>query len=160
MQRVQASTRSGSGNARMVSSRVQNVDGLFSDFSSLIVTKIRCRLKLKCDKSVPCSSCTRRGCPSICPNGTYSLICPFPGPVLPSSVTSPFSPHFLSYTLRMSMFNLLTRLYSSDACRKPRYRTRYTVRPYFISSRYGLSNSMLLASFLRTPTDFTIKSRG
>ncbi|PVG02740.1 hypothetical protein CPB86DRAFT_539731 [Serendipita vermifera] len=27
------------------------------------------RLKLKCDKSVPCSACIRRGCPSICPDG-------------------------------------------------------------------------------------------
>ncbi|KAJ3822412.1 fungal-specific transcription factor domain-containing protein [Lentinula raphanica] len=27
------------------------------------------RLKLKCDKIVPCSSCKRRGCSSICPNG-------------------------------------------------------------------------------------------
>ncbi|KAI0074277.1 hypothetical protein K474DRAFT_1601776 [Panus rudis PR-1116 ss-1] len=30
------------------------------------------RLKLKCDKSVPCSSCTRRGCASICPNGSLT----------------------------------------------------------------------------------------
>ncbi|KAF9469100.1 fungal-specific transcription factor domain-containing protein [Collybia nuda] len=30
------------------------------------------RLKLKCDKKLPCSSCTRRGCPSICPNGSLS----------------------------------------------------------------------------------------
>ncbi|KAI0049518.1 hypothetical protein FA95DRAFT_1588235 [Auriscalpium vulgare] len=28
------------------------------------------RLKLKCDKSVPCTSCRRRGCASICPNGS------------------------------------------------------------------------------------------
>ena len=27
------------------------------------------RLKLKCDKTVPCSSCQRRGCGSICPQG-------------------------------------------------------------------------------------------
>ncbi|KZT29531.1 hypothetical protein NEOLEDRAFT_1056777 [Neolentinus lepideus HHB14362 ss-1] len=27
------------------------------------------RLKLKCDKKVPCGSCERRGCPNICPNG-------------------------------------------------------------------------------------------
>ncbi|KII91782.1 hypothetical protein PLICRDRAFT_136237 [Plicaturopsis crispa FD-325 SS-3] len=30
----------------------------------------RCRLKLKCDKTVPCSSCSRRGCSEICPNGS------------------------------------------------------------------------------------------
>ncbi|KAJ6538867.1 fungal-specific transcription factor domain-containing protein [Mycena vulgaris] len=28
------------------------------------------RLKLKCDKKVPCGSCVRRGCDSICPTGT------------------------------------------------------------------------------------------
>ncbi|KAH6903168.1 hypothetical protein BKA70DRAFT_1301768 [Coprinopsis sp. MPI-PUGE-AT-0042] len=28
------------------------------------------RLKLKCDKTVPCSSCKRRGCSAICPNGS------------------------------------------------------------------------------------------
>ncbi|OCH83843.1 hypothetical protein OBBRIDRAFT_892109 [Obba rivulosa] len=30
------------------------------------------RLKLKCDKIVPCSSCKRRGCSSICPNGSLT----------------------------------------------------------------------------------------
>ncbi|KZT19140.1 hypothetical protein NEOLEDRAFT_1246038 [Neolentinus lepideus HHB14362 ss-1] len=30
------------------------------------------RLKLKCDKKLPCSSCERRGCPNICPNGTLA----------------------------------------------------------------------------------------
>ncbi|TFK25407.1 hypothetical protein FA15DRAFT_668474 [Coprinopsis marcescibilis] len=28
------------------------------------------RLKLKCDKTVPCASCKRRGCSAICPNGS------------------------------------------------------------------------------------------
>ncbi|GAA6024586.1 hypothetical protein JCM11491_000290 [Sporobolomyces phaffii] len=27
------------------------------------------RLKLKCDRTVPCSSCRRRGCPEVCPDG-------------------------------------------------------------------------------------------
>ena len=27
------------------------------------------RLKLKCDKKIPCGSCIRRGCTTICPNG-------------------------------------------------------------------------------------------
>ncbi|KAG1721461.1 hypothetical protein EDB19DRAFT_1898323 [Suillus lakei] len=31
------------------------------------------RLKLKCDKTVPCSSCKRRGCSAICPNGMFVL---------------------------------------------------------------------------------------
>ncbi|KAF9263295.1 hypothetical protein L218DRAFT_1077293 [Marasmius fiardii PR-910] len=30
------------------------------------------RLKLKCDKKTPCSSCVRRGCGSICPTGTLT----------------------------------------------------------------------------------------
>ncbi|KIY46632.1 hypothetical protein FISHEDRAFT_75449 [Fistulina hepatica ATCC 64428] len=30
------------------------------------------RLKLKCDKKIPCGSCIRRGCPSICPNGNLT----------------------------------------------------------------------------------------
>ncbi|KAI0741388.1 fungal-specific transcription factor domain-containing protein [Daedaleopsis nitida] len=30
------------------------------------------RLKLKCDKKTPCGSCVRRGCTSICPNGSLS----------------------------------------------------------------------------------------
>ncbi|KAF7325994.1 hypothetical protein MKEN_00450300 [Mycena kentingensis (nom. inval.)] len=30
------------------------------------------RLKLKCDKTLPCSSCVRRGCESICPCGVLS----------------------------------------------------------------------------------------
>src|SRR6266699_1184683 len=87
-------------------------------------------------------------------------IIPSPGSVLPASAISTSSQHILSYTLRVLMFNPLTRLYSSDVCRKPRYRTRYTVRPYSISSRYGLTNCMLLVLSLRTPTDFTIRSRG
>ncbi|KAJ7648523.1 fungal-specific transcription factor domain-containing protein [Mycena rosella] len=29
------------------------------------------RLKLKCDKSIPCASCVRRGCGETCPTGTY-----------------------------------------------------------------------------------------
>lgn len=29
-------------------------------------------LKLKCDKQVPCGSCARRGCQSICPNGVLT----------------------------------------------------------------------------------------
>ncbi|KAH8115272.1 hypothetical protein DFH11DRAFT_1588312 [Phellopilus nigrolimitatus] len=30
------------------------------------------RLKIKCDKQLPCSSCLRRGCASLCPNGSLS----------------------------------------------------------------------------------------
>ncbi|KAI0091551.1 fungal-specific transcription factor domain-containing protein [Irpex rosettiformis] len=30
------------------------------------------RLKLKCDKKIPCGSCVRRGCTTICPNGSLS----------------------------------------------------------------------------------------
>ncbi|KAL5487469.1 hypothetical protein ACEPAI_5577 [Sanghuangporus weigelae] len=30
------------------------------------------RHKLKCDKTIPCSTCVRKGCQSICPNGTLA----------------------------------------------------------------------------------------
>ncbi|TFK21657.1 hypothetical protein FA15DRAFT_672344 [Coprinopsis marcescibilis] len=30
------------------------------------------RLKIKCDKQVPCQSCVRRGCVALCPNGSLS----------------------------------------------------------------------------------------
>ncbi|KZV97528.1 hypothetical protein EXIGLDRAFT_730460 [Exidia glandulosa HHB12029] len=30
------------------------------------------RLKLKCDRKVPCSSCSKRGCGAVCPNGTLA----------------------------------------------------------------------------------------
>ncbi|KAK0209958.1 fungal-specific transcription factor domain-containing protein [Desarmillaria ectypa] len=30
------------------------------------------RLKIKCDKQIPCQSCQRRGCASLCPNGSLS----------------------------------------------------------------------------------------
>lgn len=30
------------------------------------------RLKIKCDKRLPCSSCLRRGCASLCPNGSLA----------------------------------------------------------------------------------------
>ncbi|KAH8997101.1 hypothetical protein EDB86DRAFT_2803568, partial [Lactarius hatsudake] len=30
------------------------------------------RLKIKCDKQIPCQSCQRRGCASLCPNGHLS----------------------------------------------------------------------------------------
>ncbi|KII83074.1 hypothetical protein PLICRDRAFT_47428 [Plicaturopsis crispa FD-325 SS-3] len=30
------------------------------------------RLKIKCDKTIPCQSCIRRGCATICPNGSLA----------------------------------------------------------------------------------------
>ncbi|KAA1467856.1 hypothetical protein DENSPDRAFT_833009 [Dentipellis sp. KUC8613] len=30
------------------------------------------RLKLRCDRKVPCETCTKRGCASVCPNGTLT----------------------------------------------------------------------------------------
>ncbi|KAF8235392.1 hypothetical protein L208DRAFT_1433902 [Tricholoma matsutake] len=30
------------------------------------------RLKIKCDKKIPCQSCQRRGCATLCPNGSLS----------------------------------------------------------------------------------------
>lgn len=30
------------------------------------------RLKIKCDKQIPCQSCVRRGCSALCPNGALA----------------------------------------------------------------------------------------
>ncbi|KAI1791248.1 hypothetical protein LXA43DRAFT_432665 [Ganoderma leucocontextum] len=30
------------------------------------------RLKLRCDRKVPCETCTKRGCAALCPEGTFS----------------------------------------------------------------------------------------
>jgi len=45
------------------------------------------RLKLKCDRVVPCASCTRRGCESICPNGE----------IQPSTTSTHPDPHMLDH---------------------------------------------------------------
>jgi hypothetical protein len=48
-----------------------------SDSGSDYIGELSCaecrRLKLKRDKKIPCSSCVRRGCESICPLGTFFL---------------------------------------------------------------------------------------
>ena len=31
------------------------------------------RLKLRCDRGIPCGSCVKRGCGAICPDGTHQL---------------------------------------------------------------------------------------
>ncbi|KAK1218516.1 hypothetical protein PQX77_018842 [Marasmius sp. AFHP31] len=36
------------------------------------VAHSKTRLKLRCDKKIPCSSCVRRGCRSVCPTGTLT----------------------------------------------------------------------------------------
>jgi hypothetical protein len=33
------------------------------------------RLKLRCDRAIPCGSCVKRGCAAICPDGVQSLPC-------------------------------------------------------------------------------------
>ncbi|KAI0792134.1 hypothetical protein C8Q75DRAFT_754608 [Abortiporus biennis] len=32
------------------------------------------RSKLKCDRKIPCDTCTRRGCANICPNGQQPAV--------------------------------------------------------------------------------------
>ncbi|KAF8884213.1 hypothetical protein CPB84DRAFT_172899 [Gymnopilus junonius] len=31
------------------------------------------RLKIRCDRTIPCSTCVKRGCGALCPNGDFSL---------------------------------------------------------------------------------------
>ncbi|KAK0220929.1 hypothetical protein EDD85DRAFT_983666 [Armillaria nabsnona] len=49
--------------------RVQDKESKRSQ-GRLSCAECRYVLKLKCDKTVPCSSCKRRGCSAICPNGS------------------------------------------------------------------------------------------
>lgn len=172
MRQPRASTRSGSGSARMALLHAQNADGPFLSLSSLIrpneLGLPRPRLKLKCDKSVPCSSCMRRGCASICPNGMSSLKSSSASLVLSvqtSTATVLIStsyPYLLLHPIRAFIFYIPINIYSLTLCRKPRYRTRNTVRPlhiYPLGSCHGSLNYTFPVSSLQTPTDCTTRSR-
>lgn len=58
------------GDELLATSRVQSADG-----TSPILSTSKCRphipyrCRIRCDKKVPCGSCTRRGCVTLCPNG-------------------------------------------------------------------------------------------
>ena len=52
-------------------SPVQSVDGNGPLPFIRIPTHIRRRLKLRCDRHVPCGSCVKRGCGAICPDGMH-----------------------------------------------------------------------------------------
>ncbi|OAX37130.1 hypothetical protein K503DRAFT_771795 [Rhizopogon vinicolor AM-OR11-026] len=61
------------GNARHDSREVQKAMDKEQKRSRGAMSCAECRrLKLKCDKTVPCSSCKRRGCSAICPNGSLT----------------------------------------------------------------------------------------
>ncbi|KAF8076284.1 fungal-specific transcription factor domain-containing protein [Lyophyllum atratum] len=61
------------GSTHRVSRKVTSDDEIDIRRSRGEISCAECRrLKLKCDKKLPCGSCTRRGCPSICPNGSLS----------------------------------------------------------------------------------------
>ncbi|KAH6901766.1 hypothetical protein BKA70DRAFT_1308535 [Coprinopsis sp. MPI-PUGE-AT-0042] len=51
-------------------------DGTHARELELKRTRGRCaecrRLKIKCDKQIPCQSCVRRGCVTLCPNGSLA----------------------------------------------------------------------------------------
>ncbi|KAL5483077.1 hypothetical protein ACEPAI_8306 [Sanghuangporus weigelae] len=49
------------------------------------------RHKLKCDKAIPCSTCVRKGCQSICPNGTLA----------PTHGTRPSAPDAAAYDTKI-----------------------------------------------------------
>ncbi|KAL5512538.1 hypothetical protein ACEPAG_3191 [Sanghuangporus baumii] len=49
------------------------------------------RHKLKCDKAIPCSTCVRKGCQSICPNGTLA----------PTHGTRPSAPDAAAYDAKI-----------------------------------------------------------
>jgi len=48
---------------------LQSPFSFLSPFSNILVF----RLKLRCDRGIPCGSCTKRGCGAICPDGNLIL---------------------------------------------------------------------------------------
>ncbi|OCB91784.1 hypothetical protein A7U60_g956 [Sanghuangporus baumii] len=59
------------------------------------------RHKLKCDKAIPCSTCVRKGCQSICPNGTLA----------PTHGTRPSAPDAVAYDTKiMELSNRIRQL--------------------------------------------------
>ncbi|KAF8900215.1 hypothetical protein CPB85DRAFT_1439660 [Mucidula mucida] len=55
----------------MTSANQSGTDASTSNRKSQTISCAECRrLKLKCDRVFPCSSCIRRGCANLCPNGT------------------------------------------------------------------------------------------
>ncbi|KAL5504537.1 hypothetical protein ACEPAH_7198 [Sanghuangporus vaninii] len=59
------------------------------------------RHKLKCDKAIPCSTCVRKGCQSICPNGTLA----------PTHGTRPTAPDAVLYDTKiMELSNRIRQL--------------------------------------------------
>ena len=53
-------------------SAVLNAEGMASNFrfdtTYSEITFLVSRLKLRCDRAIPCSSCVKRGCGAICPD--------------------------------------------------------------------------------------------
>ena len=55
-------------------SLVPNAEGYFCLLPSLlpiVLNFLVFRLKLRCDRGIPCGSCVKRGCGAICPDGNY-----------------------------------------------------------------------------------------
>lgn len=48
---------------------LQSPFSFISPFLNIVVF----RLKLRCDRGIPCGSCIKRGCGAICPDGNYIL---------------------------------------------------------------------------------------
>jgi len=48
---------------------LQSPFSFISPFLNILVF----RLKLRCDRGIPCGSCVKRGCGAICPDGNYIL---------------------------------------------------------------------------------------
>jgi hypothetical protein len=69
-------------------------------------------LKLKCDKSIPCSSCMRRGCASICPNGAAHSV--GLGDISPCFFTAQL--HRLPMRKTSVTKNILSNFFFSSVC--------------------------------------------
>ena len=72
--RLQRQSQPKSGGVVQHDFRVPNAEGLFNHLSLFpFLNTLVFRLKLRCDRGIPCGSCVKRGCGAICPDGNYML---------------------------------------------------------------------------------------
>jgi|SRR5712671_5482012 len=65
-----------SGGVVLPDFHVPSVEGLSNYSSSPFHSSFLVfRLKLRCDRGIPCGSCVKRGCGAICPDGNHISTC-------------------------------------------------------------------------------------
>lgn len=64
----------GRGSTRLSCAECRRSRQLLHQFLSSTLIIPLSRLKLRCDRGIPCSSCVKRGCGAICPDGNRTYI--------------------------------------------------------------------------------------